>query len=94
MNNQPTTMQTIGNQLSKLPETFNTANIKESVSTGMNNVTDTINSVKENVSNTLNEFSSKSVVNASSDFLQSNSIIARFAFIILVLIGFMFLLYL
>jgi hypothetical protein len=92
MNNQPTTMQTIGNQLSKLPETFNTANIKESVSTGMNNVTDTINSVKENVSNTLNEFSSKSVVNASSDFLQSNSIIARFAFIILVLIGFMFLL--
>lgn len=49
------------------------------------------NTVKDNVENTLSEFSSKSAVNAGNDFLNSNSIIAKFAFVILVLILFVFL---
>jgi len=90
--NQPSTMQTIQDQIGKLPETFNTANMQESVSSGVTNLTDTISGVKQNVSESLGQFSSANAVNAGNEFLQSNSIIAKFAFIILVLIGFMFLL--
>lgn len=90
--NQPSTIQSIKDQFEKLPETFNPANIKESVSSGVTNLTDTISTAKESVSNSLGQFSSENAVNAGNEFLQSNTIIAKFAFIILVIIGFMFLL--
>lgn len=53
-------------------------------------VKNTVASVKNTVANSLNEFSSRAV-STSSSFLTSNSIIARIAFIFLVLIGFIFL---
>ena len=53
---------------------------------------DQFNSFKESVSNTVGEFSSKSVGEASSEFLESNSLIARFAFVFIVVIIFMILL--
>lgn len=90
--NQSSTLQTIKDQFQKLPETINVANIQNSVNTGVTNLTDNINTIKTNVSNSLNDFSSKTAMDAGNEFLQSNSIIAKFAFIILVLIGFMFLL--
>ena len=90
--NQPSTIQTIKDQFQKIPETINVANIQSSVNTGVTNLTDSINTIKTNVSNSLNDFSSKNTMDAGYEFLQSNSIIAKFAFIILVLIGFMFLL--
>jgi hypothetical protein len=90
--NQPSTIQTIKDQFQKLPETINAANIQNTVNTGVTNLTDGINNIKTNVSNSLNQFSSKNTMDAGNEFLQTNSIIAKFAFIILVLIGFMFLL--
>jgi len=55
------------------------------------NVGATLSGVKESVTNSLNEFSSAKVLNAGNDFAQSNSIVAKFAFLILVVIGFMLL---
>lgn len=51
-----------------------------------------ISNISDNVKDSLNDFSQKGVVDAGSDFLNSNSILAKFVFIILVLFGFMFLL--
>jgi len=53
-------------------------------------IKNTVASVKNTVSNGLNEFSSRAV-STSSSFLNSNTIIARIAFIFLVLILFIFL---
>ena len=57
----------------------------------MNSISNTIADTKNTVQQSMNEFSSASVVNAGNDFLQSNSLIAKFGFIILVLFGFLFL---
>jgi hypothetical protein len=94
MNNIQAPSQTIARQIEniKLPETLNPANIQENLSKGITTVTENIDTVKQNIGNTLNEFSSKDVVEASTDFLESNSIIAKFAFLVLVIIGFMFIL--
>jgi hypothetical protein len=71
------------------------SNIASSATQAISNATQTL---AQNVSNaqsslgeTMNTFSSSAAVNASSEFLQSNSLIAKFAFIIFVLIAFMFL---
>jgi hypothetical protein len=66
--------------------------ISDSGSSITNNVMDQYNTLKDSVSNTVNEFSSKSVGEASTEFLQSNSLIARFAFVFIVIIVFMILL--
>lgn len=92
MNNIQAPSQTIARQIEniKLPETLNPANIQENLNQGIATVTENIDSVKQNIGNTLNEFSSKDVVEASTDFLESNSIIAKFAFLVLIIIVFMF----
>jgi len=51
-------------------------------------ITNTINDVKTNVTQTFNEFASQP--NAPSEFSFSNTIIAKFAFLLLVIIVFMF----
>jgi len=48
-----------------------------------------IQSVKTTINDTMNDFSSKSVMNASNEFLAANTILAKFLFILLVLIVFM-----
>jgi hypothetical protein len=94
MNNIQAPSQTIARQIENmnLPETLNPANIQQNLSEGVATVSNNIDSVKQNIGNTLNEFSSKNIVNASTDFLESNSIIAKFAFLVLVIIIFMFIL--
>jgi hypothetical protein len=62
---------------------------KEAVAEGVSN---TANSVKESLQSTMNDFSSKNVMNAGSEFLAANSMIAKFMFIVLVVIVFLFLL--
>jgi len=59
-----------------------------------NSLTETVNGAKESVSSSLNDFSSGAVVNANSSFLDSNGLIAKFVFLILVLLAFLALLYL
>jgi hypothetical protein len=54
-------------------------------------VKDTIAGAKDTVQQSINEFSSKSAVDAGNEFLETNSLLAKFAFIILVLFGFLFL---
>jgi hypothetical protein len=94
MNNVQAPSQTIARQIENIniPETLNPANIQENLNQSIATVSNNIESVKETVGNTLNEFSSTNAVNASTEFLESNSIIAKFAFLILVLIVFMFIL--
>jgi hypothetical protein len=66
---------------------------REDVVAGVNNtiagVKETVSDIKTNVNSTLNEFSSSNIMNASKEFLNSNSIIAKFGFLILVLIVFL-----
>ena len=56
------------------------------------NAQSSVASAKESINQTLNDFSSKSAMNASSEFLNSNSVIAKFVFLILLLIIFLVLL--
>ena len=56
------------------------------------NAQSSVASAKESINQTLNDFSSKSAMNASSEFLNSNSVIAKFVFLILLLIVFLVLL--
>lgn len=65
----------------------------ESVQQATENLGNSINEIKSSVNNSLSDFSDQASagVGASSQFLQSNTIVAKFAFIILVIIGFLFL---
>uniref|UniRef100_A0A6C0E841 LamG-like jellyroll fold domain-containing protein n=1 Tax=viral metagenome TaxID=1070528 RepID=A0A6C0E841_9ZZZZ len=67
--------------------------IPESVKTGFDNVGNTFNNVKSSITESINQFSDSATagVGASSSFLSSNTVIAKIAFLILVLIVFMFL---
>ena len=67
------------------------SNIKNSVSDAAKGTTSALTGLRSNINNSLQDFSSKSVSQQSSEFLKSNSIIAKFAFLILVLIVFMLL---
>jgi len=81
--------QSLTNALPSIPSrdemSSNLSNTLSSVQSSVENTKGTVNS-------TLNEFSSKSVMDASSEYLNSNSIISKFAFLILLLIVFLFLL--
>jgi hypothetical protein len=66
--------------------------VSSSISNTLSGVQSGVSTVKESINATLNDFSSKNVMNASSEFLNSNSVIAKFVFLILVLIVFLFLL--
>lgn len=68
-----------------------TNNLSESVSGATQGITNAVGNIKSSINNIVGDFSSKSTVDAGSEFLESNTIVAKFAFIILVLIGFMFL---
>jgi hypothetical protein len=54
------------------------------------NISQTANTFRETAKSATADFSSQGVMNASKEFLNSNSLIARFVFLILVLIVFLF----
>jgi hypothetical protein len=67
--------------------------IEDGVSGFANSMGDSLNSAKESMGNTLNDFSNPEAVGTSSgSFLESNSMIAKFVFLILVVVGFVFIL--
>jgi hypothetical protein len=75
--------QQIANSVPALPSRDElTANAQNSVA----NAQASVANAKESINQTLNDFSSKNVMNASTEFLNSNSIVAKFLFIILILI--------
>ena len=73
---------------------MNTQPIQQNIQATSNNIEQSYNSAKANFDNTLSSFSEKVNENAeaSSSFLSSNTIVAKFAFIVLVIIVFVLLL--
>jgi len=64
-------------------------NVPEPIQNGMNAVSNTVDTVKNNISNSIQEFSKQP--SAPSDFSYSNTMIAKFAFLIFAIIVFVFL---
>jgi hypothetical protein len=66
----------------------------ESVQQVTENIGNSVSDLKENVTSNFNEFSTQAAAGAgaSAQYLQSNTIVAKFAFLILVIVGFLFLL--
>ncbi len=67
-----------------LPAMPNLGNVASNLSSG-------INDVKNNFNTAVSDFSSKSLLDASTEFTESNTIVAKFAFLILIVIAFMLL---
>ena len=66
-------------------------NITSGVTNTIQKLKDTMSETQGSIKQSIDEFSSKSMVDAGNEFLDTNSLVAKFAFIILVLFGFMFL---
>jgi len=66
-------------------------NTSEGLSSAASNVSDGIAGASTYVEDSLSSFGDADVVGTSTDFLSSNTLVAKFSFIILVLIGFMIL---
>jgi len=69
------------------------SDMTDTVKTGFANVGESFNAAKASVTNSVNEFSKQASagVGASTQYLQSNTIVAKIAFIILILIAFLLL---
>ena len=79
-------------QSSMMPNVGNlTTGITDTASNAFGNITSSLADARTNLNSAVSDFSSKSAVDASSEFLESNTIVAKFAFIIIVLVGFMLL---
>lgn len=72
----------------------NLNNISENTMQGAKNISETIGNARENLNAQVKDFSTKASKFSSKEFLESNTIIAKFTFLILVLIVFLLLLYL
>lgn len=79
---------------SKLPTAVaNTVDsVSNTASSVASSVSENVNSASNYVKDSISSFGDSDLVGSSTSFLQSNTLIAKFAFLILVLIGFMILL--
>jgi hypothetical protein len=66
--------------------------IKQGLGNGFNNIKNSVESTSNSLKSNLNEFSSQAQVSANDTFLNSNSLIAKFSFVILIVIAFLILL--
>lgn len=85
------TITNIGKNIPEINPQQIATNVSEGVTKGLDTVKAASETVQSQVSNTMNDYSSQNMVSASNEFLNSNSIIAKFVFLILVLIVFSFL---
>ena len=67
-------------------------NVSETASSVASSMTTNVNSASNYVKDSISSFGDSDLVGSSTSFLQSNTLIAKFAFLILVLVGFMILL--
>ena len=90
--NVPTTESVSTN--SKIPTAVSKTvdNVGNTASSVASNVSENVNSASNYVKDSISSFGDSDLVGSSTSFLQSNTLIAKFAFLILVLIGFMVLL--
>jgi hypothetical protein len=75
----------IGEQLSN-NETF--SNVREKASSIVTNIGDSVSNAKEGLNGIVSDYSSSSVADVGSAFLDTNSLVAKFVFLIVVLISF------
>jgi len=75
----------IGEQLSN-NETF--SNVREKASSMVTNIGDSVSNAKEGLNGIVSDYSSSSVADVGSAFLDTNSLVAKFVFLIVVLIAF------
>ncbi len=65
--------------------------IQEGITNSIGNVTGSLSDVRSTISNSVQDFASKDLVGSSNEFLQTNTLIAKFVFMVLVLIVFLIL---
>ena len=65
--------------------------IQEGISNSIGNVATSLGDVRSSVNSSVQDFASKDLVGSSTEFLQSNTIIAKFVFLIMILIAFLIL---
>lgn len=65
--------------------------IQEGITNSIGNVSNSLGDVRGAISSSVQDFSSKDLVGSSNEFLQTNTLIAKFVFIVLVLIVFLIL---
>lgn len=65
--------------------------IADTASSALGSISTSIADARTNLNTAVSDFSSKSAIDASNEFLESNTIVAKFAFIIIALIAFMLL---
>ncbi len=56
------------------------------------NITNAVSNARNTIGSTIDEFSSKAAVGASTEFLDANGLVAKFAFLVLIIAFFLFLL--
>jgi len=83
-------METANNAVETIRNNIpNTQQISNGVGNAVNAVSSGVDAAKESINSALNSFSSQNAVNASKEFLESNSIVAKFVFLLLVVIAFL-----
>ena len=79
----------------KMPDLTNigetTENVQKSLTDTVSNLGSKVSSIGDTLGKTLDDFSSTSAADAGKEFLEANTIVAKFSFVIIVLIGFLFL---
>ena len=75
--------------LQKLTET--TTYLKNTLSESVGNIGSQVSNVGNTISKSFDDFSSTSAADAGKEFLEANTIVAKFSFVIIVLIGFLIL---
>ena len=60
--------------------------LKEGISNSIGIATNSLSDIRGSVNSSVQDFASKDLVGSSTEFLQSNTIIAKFVFLILILI--------
>ena len=86
--------QPINNTISNLGTNISNfgTNVANTGSSVASTITNNVSAASQQVSDSLDSFGDSSVVDASNSFLNSNTLIAKFAFLLFVLIAFIFLL--
>ena len=64
------------------------SNVQEKASSMVANVGDSVSGMKEGLNDAVSEFSSSGIADVGSAFLDTNSMVAKFVFLIVVLIAF------
>jgi len=85
------TFNNVGSNISAAANSV-AATASSTASSLASSISDNVSAASDQVSKSVEGFGDASVVDASSSFLESNTIIAKFAFLLFVLIAFMFLL--